>query len=181
MSKVRINYNTDIRVAEMQKAVMGKLHLKKPQFSEKVIDFYLERLKDGKIEQEQYRRIALGKGNREIKDYTYLPEEYVQKADACAEKLGVTRGQFLYYATFEYCSYMESEAEKWDMQNDDGQLQMEGFTEKEKSIFLAGITNVLVLSGVPVTPAEYEKLWNTLNGKSDFECELKEILRKNDF
>ena len=76
---------------------------------------------------------------------------------------------------------MESEAEKWDMQNDDGQLQMEGFTEKEKSIFLAGITNVLVLSGVPVTPAEYEKLWNTLNGKSDFECELKEILRKNDF
>ena len=180
MPKIRINYDTDAKADAMQKQIMEQMHMKKPQFSEKVIDFYLERMEAGEIDPAKYRKAVSNRGGSEVKDYTYLTKEYLQQADECAKELGIKRGQFLYYATFEYCQHMLGKERQ--TVSGHGSVRKENvclgggeLTEKQKSVLVTGIMNALVTAKVAVNPEKYTNIWNALNGTSELEAELRKI------
>ena len=184
MPKIRVNYDTDAKADAMQKQIMEQMHMKKPQFSEKAIDFYLERMEAGETDPAKYRKAVSNRGGREVKDYTYLTKEYLQQADECAKELGIKRGQFLYYATFEYCLYMLGEEGKGaghDSVRKDYVPPGRGeLTEKQKSVLVTGIVNALTVAKVSVNPVKYTDIWNALDGASKLEAELKKIFEESD-
>ena len=184
MPKIRVNYDTDTKADAMQKQIMEQLHMKKPQFSEKAIDFYLERRESGKTDPAKYRKAVSNRGGREVKDYTYLTEEYLHQADGCAKEIGIKRGQFLYYATFEYCLHMLGEEETAANHESVRKAHVPpgrgGLTEKQKSVLVTGIMNALTAAKATVNPAKYTDIWNTLDGTSRLEAELKKIFEESD-